>query len=91
MLGSSSTNEETHFSKRFALVESPEQFYILRACMDLYEFLFRLYKGGMIDEQFWVRWASAIKAMKSISKFLAIWNKTKNVRTSNFVKFVDSI
>jgi hypothetical protein len=68
-----------------------EQFYILRAYMDLYEFLFRLYKSGMIDEQFWLRWALAIKAMKSIPKFLAVWNKTKNVHTNDFVKFVDSI
>jgi hypothetical protein len=68
-----------------------EQFYILRAYMDLYEFLFRLYKNGMIDEQFWLRWALAIKAMKSIPKFLAVWNKTKNVHTNDFVKFVNSI
>ena len=59
--------------------------------MDLYEFLFRLYKSGMIDEQFWLRWALAIKAMKSIPKFLAVWNKTKNVHTIDFVKFVDSM
>jgi hypothetical protein len=45
----------------------------------------------MIDEQFWLRWALAIKAMKSIPKFLAVWNKTKNVHTNDFVKFVDSI
>jgi hypothetical protein len=68
-----------------------EQFYLLRAYMDLHEFLFRLYKSGMIDEQFWLRWALAIKAMKSIPKFLAVWNKTKNVHTNDFVKFVDSI
>ena len=49
--------------------------------MDIYEFLFRLYKSGMIDEQFWLRWASAIKAMKLIPKFLAVWNKTKDVHT----------
>jgi hypothetical protein len=77
-------SESPHFSERFALVESPEQFYILRAYMDLY-------KNGMIDEHFWVRWASAIKAMKSIPRFLAVWNKTKNVHTSDFVKFLGSI
>ena len=83
--------ESPHFAERFALVESPVQFYILRAYMDLYEFLFRLYKSGMIDEQFWIRWAAGIKAIKSIPKFVAVWNKTKNVHTNDFVKFVDSI
>ena len=83
--------ESPYFSERFALVEKPERFYILRAYMDLYEFLFHLYKSGTIDEQFWLRWALAIKAMKSIPKFLAVWNKTKNVHTNDFVKIVDSI
>ena len=54
--------ESPHFAERFALVESPVQFYILRAYMDLYEFLFRLYKSGMIDEQFWIRWAGSNKS-----------------------------
>ena len=84
-------SESPHFAERFELVESPEQFYILRAYIDLYEFLFRLYKSGMIDEQFWLRWASAIKAMKSIPKFLVVWNKTKNVHTGDFIRFVDSV
>ena len=54
-------SESPHFAERFALVENPEQFYILRAYMDLYEFPLSFVKSGMIDEQFWVRWASAIK------------------------------
>ena len=59
--------------------------------MDLMNSFSAAYKSGMIDEQFWLRWALAIKVMKSIPKFLAVWNKTKNVHTNDFVKFVDSI
>ena len=60
--------------------------------MDLYEFLFRLYKSRMIDEQVLDKMGSTeIKAMKSILKFVAVWNKTEGVHTNDFVKFVDSI
>jgi hypothetical protein len=29
--------------------------------------------------------------MKTIPKFQAVWNKTKNVHTPDFVSFIDSI
>jgi hypothetical protein len=38
-----------------------------------------------------LRWASGARAMKSIPKFQAVWNKTKNVHTRDFVNFIDSL
>ncbi|MDF2769262.1 MAG: uncharacterized protein K0S91_2097 [Nitrososphaeraceae archaeon] len=83
--------ESPYYAERFALVESPDQFYTLRAYIDLYEFIFRLHKTDAIDEQLWLRWASGARAMKSIPKFQAVWNKTKNVHTRDFVNFIDSL
>jgi hypothetical protein len=83
--------ESPFYAERFALLDSPEQFYMIRAYIDLYEFIFRLHKKGMIDKQFWSRWMSSARAMKSIPKFLVIWDKTKNVHSPDFVKFIDSL
>ena len=83
--------ESPYYAERFALVESPDQFYTLRAYIDLYEFIFRLHKTDVIDKQLWSRWASGARAMKSIPKFQAVWNKTKNVHTPDFVHFIDSL
>jgi hypothetical protein len=43
--------ESLYYEERFALVESPRSGYTLRAYIDLYEFIFRLYKIDAIDEQ----------------------------------------
>lgn len=83
--------ESQYFAERFSLVESPDQFYMIRAYIDLYEFIFRLHKTKVIDKQVWLRWMSSAKAMKSIPKFLAVWNKTKSVHSKEFVKFIDSL
>ena len=83
--------ESPYYAERFALVESPDQFYTLRTYIDLYEFIFILHKTVAIDEQLWSRWASGARAMKSIPKFQAVWNKTKNVHTRDFVNFIDSL
>ena len=64
--------ESPYYAEHFALVESPDQFYTLRAYIDLYEFIFRLHKTVAIDEQLWSRWASGARAMKSIPKFQAV-------------------
>jgi hypothetical protein len=81
--------ESPYYSERFALVDNPEQFYMLRAYIDLYEFIFRLHKNRIIDDQFWARWVFSAKAMKSIPKFLLVWDKTKYVHSPDFVKFID--
>ena len=68
-----------------------DQFYTLRAYIDLYEFIFRLRRTDAIDEHLWSRWASGARAMKSFPKFQAVWNKTKDVHTKHFVQFIDSL
>ncbi|WP_415310227.1 hypothetical protein [Candidatus Nitrosocosmicus sp. FF01] len=83
--------ESPFFADRFALVDSPDQFYMLRAFIDLYEFIYRLHKTRVIDDQLWLRWMSSAKAMKSIPKFLNVWDKTKSVHSPDFVKFIDSL
>lgn len=83
--------ESPYFNERFALVESPEQFYMLRSLMDLYDFIFRLHKTRAIDNEMWSRWASSVKAIKSIPKFMLVWEKTKYVHSPDFIKFVDSL
>ncbi|MGA7370997.1 MAG: hypothetical protein WBX01_17900 [Nitrososphaeraceae archaeon] len=83
--------ESPFFAERFALVDTPDQFYMLRAYIDLFEFIFRVHKNKMIDDQFWLRWASAAKAMKSIPKFQLVWNKTKTVHAADFAEFIDSM
>jgi hypothetical protein len=50
-----------------------------------------MHKTDAIDEQLWSRWASGARAMKSIPTFQAVWNKTKNVHTRDFVNFIDSL
>jgi len=81
--------ESPYYAERFTLVDNPEQFYMLRAYVDLYEFIFRLHKNKIIDDQFWSRWMFSTKAMKSIPKFLLVWEKTKYVHSPDFVKFID--
>jgi hypothetical protein len=47
--------DSPRYAERFALVESPNQFYTLRAYIDLYEFIFRLHRTDAIDDQQWIR------------------------------------
>src|SRR2546428_1189888 len=55
--------ESTLFQKRFDVVDTPEEYYIIVAILDLIEFMFRLYKKGMIDTQIWFRWEGYIRGM----------------------------
>ncbi len=45
----------------------------------------------MIDDQLWFRWMSSAKAMKSIPKFVSVWDKTKHVPSRDFVEFIDAL
>ncbi len=63
---------KSYYAERFALVESPDQFYTLRAYIDLYEFIFRLHMTDTIDKQLWSRWASGARAIKTTPKFQAV-------------------
>lgn len=37
------------YAERFGILDIPNQFYMIRAYIDVYEFIFRLHKNKMID------------------------------------------
>jgi hypothetical protein len=53
------------YAERFALVNTPDEYYIIVAFIDLFEFIFRLYKTKMINEKLWFRWKALTTAMNT--------------------------
>ena len=47
--------ESPIFAERFTVVDSPDEYYIIVAFLDLFEFLFRLNKRDIIDNEIWSR------------------------------------
>jgi ribosome biogenesis GTPase A len=78
------------FAERFSVVDSPEEYYIVVAFVDLVEFLFLLNKRDMIDTEIWSRWKRFAETIRTIPKFKSVWDKTKNLRASEFRDFLDS-
>lgn len=68
------------------MVDSPDEYYIIVAFLDLFEFLFRL---DMIDTEIWSRWKGLAKTIMTIPKFKRVWEKTKDVHANEFRDFVD--
>jgi hypothetical protein len=69
--------ESPLYEERLALVDTPDEYYIIVAFIDLFEFIFRLYKTKMIDEKLWFRWKALATAMNTMPKFAApLWNRT---------------
>ena len=83
--------ESPIFAERFSVVDSPEEYYIVVAFVDLVEFLFLLNKRDMIDTEIWSRWKGFAETIMTIPKFKSVWNKTKNVRASEFRDFLHSL
>jgi hypothetical protein len=83
--------ESPIFAERFALVDSPQEYYIIMSFIDLIEFLHRLNKTEMIDAKVWSRWQALSKTMMTIPKFKTVWNKTKDIHTAEFRHFIDSL
>jgi hypothetical protein len=79
------------FAERFVLVDSPQEYYIIVAFFDLFEFLFRLHKKGMVDSEIWFRWKSYVKTMMTVPQFKNVWDKTKDVHGHEFRDFIDSL
>jgi len=79
------------FAERFAVVDSPQEYYIIVAFFDLFEFLFRLHKKGMVDSEIWFRWKSYVKTMMTAPQFKNVWDKTKDVHGHEFGDFIDSL
>jgi hypothetical protein len=83
--------ESPIFAERFSVVDSPEEYYIVIAFIDLFEFLFRLHKRDMIDTEIWSRWKGLAETIMTIPKFKSVWEKTKDVHASEFRDFLDSL
>ena len=49
-------SESNIFIERFALVDSPSEYYTIVSFLDLFEYVFRLNDTQMIDEIVWKRW-----------------------------------
>jgi hypothetical protein len=82
--------ESPIFAERFSVVDSPEEYYIVVAFVDLVEFLFLLNKRDMIDTEIWSRWKGFAETIMTIPKFKSVWEKTKDVHASEFRDFLDS-
>jgi hypothetical protein len=83
--------ESPIFAERFTVVDSPDEYYIVVAFLDLFEFLFRLNKRDIIDSEIWSRWKGLAKTIMTIPKFKRVWDKTKDVHAHEFRDFVDSL
>ncbi|PIN96925.1 MAG: hypothetical protein COU45_05395 [Nitrosopumilus sp. CG10_big_fil_rev_8_21_14_0_10_33_7] len=79
------------FAKRFSVVDTPEEYYISVAFLDIFEFMFRLHKTKTIDPLLWQRWNKLIQMFLTIPKFKKIWDETKQSHTAEFIEFFDSL
>ena len=83
--------ESPIFTERFAVVDSPDEYYVIVAFLDLFELLFRLNKRNMIDTEIWSRWKGLAETIMTIPKFKRVWEKTKDVHANEFKDFIDSL
>jgi hypothetical protein len=83
--------ESPIFADRFTAVDSPEEYYIIVAFLDLFEFLFHLNKLDMIDTEIWSRWKGLEGTIMTIPKFKKVWDKTKHLHAPEFRDFIDSL
>lgn len=79
------------FRKRFSIVDTPEEYYISVAFLDLFEFMFRLHKTKTIDPLLWQRWNNLVHIFLTIPKFKRVWDETKQLHTVEFIEFFDSL
>lgn len=85
-------SESEVFRERFALVDSPSEYYTIVSFLDLFEYVFRLDEMQMIDKTVWKRWKVLIETIMTIPKFRSIWLKTKESHPDkNFGEFIDSL
>jgi hypothetical protein len=81
--------ESPIFAERFELVDTPQEYYTIMSFIDLIEFLHRLNKAGMINADVWSRWKVLSRTMMTIPKFKKVWNKTKDIHSTEFRNFID--
>ncbi len=83
--------ESEQYRERFSLVSSPSEYYTVVAFHDLLEYIFRLHKTEMIDEELWHRWTHLAEIAMSIPKFRKLWEVTRRSHTKEFTDFIDRI
>ncbi|MGI0060360.1 MAG: hypothetical protein ACREBJ_11405, partial [Nitrosotalea sp.] len=81
--------ESTVFAARFLLVDTPDEYYVAVAFLDLFEFLYLMNKAKTIESGIWLRWQELIKTMMTIPKFKKVWEETKQIHMKDFADFVD--
>ena len=85
-------SESAVFRERFALVDSPSEYYTIVSFLDLFEYVFRLNEMQMIDKIVWKRWKVLTETIMTIPKFRSIWIKTKESHPDkDFGEFIDSL
>ena len=82
------SQESPVVSQYYSFTGSPRQYYIITQTFDMFEYIFRLYKTKMIDEEQSLR--STAKSIITIPKFKKVWDKTKDSRSHEFIKLIDS-
>jgi hypothetical protein len=83
--------ESPIFEARFSVVDSPQEYYTVVAFLDLFEFLFRLNKRDMIDNEIWSRWKGLAQTIMTIPNFKKVWDKAKDIHSNEFRNFIDSL
>src|SRR5215472_2281744 len=83
--------ESSVFADRFAVVDTPQEYYTVMSFIDLIEYLYGLNKTNMINAEVWSRWKSLSRTMMTIPKFKKVWDKTKDIHSTEFRNFIDSL
>ena len=83
--------ESPVFAKQLSLVDNPEEYYIIVAFLDIFEFMLRSKKTNLIDSNLWKRWSNLAQLLLTIPKFKIVWDKTKHFHTPEFIQFLDSL
>lgn len=85
-------DESPTFKERFALVDSPREYYTVVSFLDLFGYVFHLNKTNMIDNVVWNRWKILTETIMTIPKFRTIWAKTKESHPDkDFRNFIESL
>lgn len=83
--------ESPVFADRFAVVDTPQEYYTIMSLVDLIEFIYGLNKNKMLNPDAWSRWKALSGTMMTIPKFRKVWNKTKDIHSTEFRDFIDTL
>jgi len=73
------------------LVDTPQEYYTIMSLVDLIEFIYGLNKNKMLNPDAWSRWKALSGTMMTIPKFRKVWNKTKDIHSTEFRDFIDTL